>query len=255
MLAVITIIALSTGWFGFNHWGERGRIAQCTRNLETLGEAMQRFAADHENGLPPAGIENPAVTWDMELLPYLRPDLVRSNAVPTVRELQQADSVFFCPSDPIHRGNRPRSYAMSTHNMHADNWPPGSDNTTGVGLWWGEGQLHSLLGNQAPRDPVRDLDALCLVKTSWMPDPANTLLLTEYVNRRNRLGSVYAIRVGSVAEQMAAFNGDISHFHFGHFNYLMVDGHVELVSPLRLSPFPVISKAAASGVWSIKAGD
>lgn len=256
LLTLIVTLGLLVGWFGLTHFGERGRIAQCSWNLRRLGQAMQSFANDHDSGLPPAGIETPAITWDMELLPYLRPDLVHSNALPTMKQLQQADSVFFCPSDPLRRGDRPRSYAMSTHDMKLDNWPPGLNNATGVGLWWGNGEVRSLLGNRAPEHLPQDLDALCLVKLSWMPDPANTLLLTEYINRQNRLGSVDAIRLGSVAQQMVAFQGrDFSDFQFGQFNYLMVDGHVELLSPLRLSPFPVIPSAAASGVWSIKAGD
>src|SRR4029077_19037693 len=131
LLALIGVLAVLAGWFGFKHGGERGRIARCTANLKDLGDAMHRFAGDHGGALPPAGIEPLQTTWDMQLYSYLKPGQAAGDEL-----IASVAPRFFCPSDPIKRGDRPRSYAMSAHSMTPDNWPPGPDNTTGVGLWW-----------------------------------------------------------------------------------------------------------------------
>ena len=71
MLAVMAVVALLSGVFAYGRLGERGRVARCSRNLAVLGQAMQSFAQDHKGGLPPAGMESPETTWDIDLVPYL----------------------------------------------------------------------------------------------------------------------------------------------------------------------------------------
>jgi len=247
----VLVVGALGGWFGFHHLGERGRIARCTRNLKTLGDAMHSFANDHGDALPPAGIEPTQLTWDMQLCQYLKPGLAKSKSGVSDEMVKAVAPYFFCPSDPIKRGERPRSYAMSSHDMAAENWPPGPDNSTGVGLWWSNGRITQEFGEEALEKVKKDADFLAKVKLSHLTDPANTLLLTELPQRDNRMKSVLQIRVGSVEEQVAAFEGDLSKFHNGRFNYLMADGHVKLQ---MLSPFPAGANDSG-GIWTIKAGD
>ena len=254
MLAVIVSLIVLAGWFGFNHSGERGRMARCSRNLQVLGEAMHSFANDHRGGLPPAGVEDPQTTWDQELLPYLAPQTGKSNPPLVGRNMLKAVAPrFFCPSDPIQRGERPRSYAMSAHDMKPENWPPGPDNTTGVGLWWSKEGIQNLLGKEIAEQAGKNSDALAAVKLSFISDPAGTLLLTELAHRDNRLASVMQVRLSSVDDQLAAFRGDLSHFHGGQFNYLMVDGHVESLSPFQ--PLQAVKIGGSAGIWSINKGN
>ena len=40
---------------------------------------------------------------------------------------------------------------MSAHNMSLENWPPGPDNETGVGLVWDRNSMSRLLGEGGRR--------------------------------------------------------------------------------------------------------
>jgi prepilin-type processing-associated H-X9-DG protein len=246
LLAVLLVVLLLGGWLGLTHLGERGRIARCARNLEILGEVMQGFATDHGGALPPAGVEALPTTWDVQLSPYLKPGPAKSAGLSDPRRLLEAVAPnFVCPSDSFQRGVPPRSYAMSGHDMKPDNWPPGPDNSTGVGLWWGPGEAHRLLGYETD-----NLNDLALVKLTWLPDPASTLVLTECPGMGNRLAQAEDLRVESVAQQAKAFNSRRPPYHDGRFNYLMADGHVELLTPLQTGGMD-----GHAGIWTIKKGD
>ena len=248
LIATIAVVILLAGWLGYSYSGERGRIARCTRNLQVLGEAMQSFANDHRGGLPPAGVEEPQITWDMLLYPYLRPDLAKRGSQSRMRELQRAVAPrFFCPSDPFHRGERPRSYAMPAYDMQSGNLPPGPDRATGVGLWWKKDSMARLLGSEIAQNVQRNMDALALVKLSWIPQPADTLLLTELPTTQNRLGMVHDLTVDDLNTQVTALEDNIATFHKRRFNYLMIDGHVELLSSLQTGPVN-----GSAGIWRIK---
>ena len=244
LLAVIVIIGLSGAWFAVSRTGEAGRIAQCTRNLKVLGEAMQEFAYDH-GGLPPAGVDSPQITWDSQLAPYLESSSGKSKSSTEGHLSPAVASRFSCPSDPFLRGATHRSYAMSFNDMQPANWPPGPESMTGVGLWWDSDSEVSLLGHA-----TTNLDELSLVKLSWMPDPANTLLLTEFLQSNNRIGHVDFVRVGNPSEQASGLSAGSPIIHHDRFNYLMADGHVELLTPLQTGGI-----GGTSGIWTIKKVD
>lgn len=258
LIAVICIVLLVAGLFAFSHLGENGRIARCTHNLQLLGKAFQSYADDHGSALPPAAIEQPVTAWNMELLLYLgngadKTKLPGANSPGAIKERgitqKSMTSVYACPSDPITR-QTPRSYAMSMNDMRPENWPPGPDCETGVGLVWSKANMSRLLGDSFAQMPAKSQrEALALIKLSWMPDPANTLLLTELFHADNRLGSWGRV-VTRAEEQMTAIGCDASRCHQGRFNYLMLDGHVEL-----LSPFETGSWRGDRGIWTIRGGD
>lgn len=247
LLATLAVLILLGGWLGFNYCGERGRIVRCSWNLQGLGKAMQFFANDHDSALPPAGVSALQTTWDMQIATYLTSERPGTNPPSAQKELPSAAAPkFFCPSDPVRRGDSPRSYALSSHDMTPGNWPPGPENTTGVGLWWGWGDQEKLQGRE-----TQNLDDLLLVKLAWLPDPADTLLLTEFPSKENRMRRVECVRVDSVREQGRPLSGDqLQRFHHGRFNYLMADGHVELLTPLQTGGLD-----GHAGIWTIKKGD
>jgi hypothetical protein len=72
--------------------------------------------------------------------------------------------IFFCPSDNLVRPHQ-RTYAMSGHDMQPENWPPNSDNTTGVGLVWNLAQFHALV-----RVERNDFDFNLAVRKPELPD-------------------------------------------------------------------------------------
>ena len=280
LLALVSMVALLAGWLVFTHSGERGRRAVCTHNLARLGQATHSFASDHGGSLPVAMIQQPALTWDMELEPYLGSKPAASTApgadaksAPAAkksyyaeRQAQRAekqrvesqgrksagrvvwgaDSVFYCPSDHFARA-RPRSYAMPAHKMNWENWPPGPNDPYGVGLAWDANAIKRLL-NLNPAEPP-DLEALAAVKLDFIPDPANTLLLTEVI-QANTLKSTSRCTLAGPEEQVEGTADQGGSLHTGRFNYLMVDGHVECLRPYQLETF-----CPSAGIWSIRKGD
>ena len=157
-------------------------------------------------------------------------------------------SDFCCPSDSVKR-DYPRTYVMSAHDMKPENWPPGRDSATGVGIWWSKQAVRNQLGDDADEEAATNRDVLPAVMLSDIPQPADTLLLTELVQRDNRLGGVSQVRIWTAEAQRAAFKGDSSRFHGGRFNYLMADGHVELLTPLQTG-----TTSGGAGIWSIRKG-
>lgn len=243
MVCVFAAFMLA-GWFGSGHLGERGRIARCANNLAFLGQLTQEYANDHVGSLPPASIESKQLAWDMQIAPYLAPGQVKNGI----------DPFFLCPSDHLSRP-RPRSYAMSAHDMARENWPPGSDNDTGVGLVWNNDGIKRLLGEGAVTNATANIDSLAMVKLSSIPAPADALLYTDFIHRDNNLKGVKRAVVPSPGEQLESFKGDGTQFHRGRFNYLMVDGHVELLSPLQTGSSGGYDAGEHHGIWTIKAGD
>ena len=157
LLAVIGVLMLMACGLARGHFGESGRIARCARNLQVLGGGMQDFANDHNGALPPAGMEKPVTAWNMEITPYLQPGPPAAQSPGAMKELgttvKSITPIFACPSDPIKR-SQPRSYAMSAHDMRPENWPPGPDNETGLGLVWSKASVSRLLGDSTARLPA-----------------------------------------------------------------------------------------------------
>jgi prepilin-type processing-associated H-X9-DG protein len=246
LLAVIGVVLLTGFWFGSMHLGEHGRIIRCGGNLAALGKAMHAYAAENDEAIPAAGIDlrKTQASWDVKLFPYLKPNLAKSKGAYELRQLRAGVSPFFvCPSDSSRHRETPRSYAMSGNDMQPEHWPPGRDSATGVGLWWDERTVLSLVSSNALNYP----DALPVVKMSDVPDPSDTLLLTEFIDPNNNLGGIRQVTVTGTSQQLQSFKNGNSHFHHDRFNYLMADGHVETLSPLQTGAFD-----GSAGIWTIK---
>jgi len=253
LLVAVVVVMLLVLWVGYDHSGERGRLARCQANLGTLGKAIQSDANDHEDGIPPAAIalEKKRAGWYVDLPPYLKPGLAPPKSDYDKKQLWADMQPFFiCPSDPIRR-RYPCSYSMSGYDMTPENWPPKPDNATGVGLWWDNKTIAALLDHETGQAVTERPELLPRLKRSVLLAPADTILLTEFNDRNNTLEFISSTRVWGVNQQQGAFKGDTSQFHFGKFNYLMADGHVELLTKLQTGG---IGEAPA-GIWTIRAGD
>jgi prepilin-type processing-associated H-X9-DG protein len=218
-----------------------------------LGQAIDTYANDHQDGLPAAAInlESVKTSWDAELFPYLKPRLAGSGGEYQKRQiLLAAQPSFFCPSDPVLRGGHPRSYAMAARDMRCG-WPPSADDKTGVGLFWAKSSI-PLLGKEVVESSLKDAELLPKLKRSVLPAPASTLLLTELMERKNTMASTLSVLLWGVNEQEAVFK-QAPRMHSGRFNYLMADGHVEWLTKLQTGGGGGID--SPSGIWTIKAGD
>jgi prepilin-type processing-associated H-X9-DG protein len=235
LLAGIGAVVLLAALFAFNLTGERGRIARCKHKLRTLGDAMQEYASSHAGALPPASIAPPGLTWDSQIMPYLPPKVVGKGV----------DHAFQCPSDNVVR-SRPRSYAMSAHDMQPENWPPGPDNVTGVGLVWNQGSMDRLLDEGHRKMAATNLDSLAMMKRAFIPVPSSTLVLTESINSENNLKGTEGAAIGGPGPQLEVLLQNKTRIHGGSFNYLMLDGHVELQLPLQAG-----MTSGGMNIWNI----
>lgn len=252
LLVLVAVAGLLLGWLVFAHTGERGRTARCARNLVVLGQGMLAFAADHNGGLPPASVAvGPLdVSWSFLVAPYVRPELAASN--PRAAKWQYEDAIadrLVCPSDRVLRGY-PRSYAMPAYEMRPENWPPSGKENCGVGLAWNGDAIKRLLKKETVTAEGLNMTDLALVKLSQIPDPANTLLLTELVQEGHKRKSSSRATVNGPGEQVEGVSKQGGSLHTGRFNYLMVDGHVECLRPYQVETF-----SSSAGIWTIKKGD
>lgn len=258
LLLIVGAVVFFSVWFVFEHTGEHARIAQCSNNLRVLGQAMQSYANDHNDELPAAVIDlgDTHISWDTKIFPYLNPKIqAATNNNSNSGYIQRKHAMdlahwFHCPSDSIQREGIPRSYAMAEHDMSLNDWPPRYDSSSGPGLFWDSAWITNVMTSEEAERCTDDPDLLPKIKLSDIPDAADTLLITEYLNRINILQDMGYARVGNVEEQKNAFNGNSSSFHYGKFNYLMVDDHVEL-----LSGFQTGGETGRGGIWTMKAGD
>jgi prepilin-type processing-associated H-X9-DG protein len=250
MIVISVLFVLLGGWFVFTHSGERARIARCAGNLQVLGQAMGNYANANNDEIPPAAVSLPKVktSWDLELAPYVKPGAAKMySAYDKKQQLAAWHSLFLCPSDHLSRP-QPRSYAMSAHNM--DFWPPGPDDPTGLGLLWNSATLMRL-GSAVVKSNFDSPELLPRLKLSLVPQPADTVLLTEFPAQNNRLAGISGTSVSDVRDQQQGLHAQSSKFHRGRFNYLMVDGHVELLSALQTGDLG----GGPAGIWTIKSED
>lgn len=242
LIAVVGLVLFLGGWFITLHRGERGRTARCAGNLHDLGKALREYAQDHNDALPAALITIGKVqtAWDRKLFPYLKPGLAKANSD---QLFAAAPQFFLCPSDTAPHSGKPRSYAMAGNNMRPQNWPPGPHSATGVGLVWYPDSVVQLLGAEALHRP----EALPVVKFSDVPVPTDTLLLTELIDPGNVMGGLNETAAFGTVQQRQSFADNGAQFHRGRFNYLMVDGHVEALSPLQTGAMD-----ETTGIWSLR---
>lgn len=222
LVATMAVMLLLLTIFGTAFFGERGRTLRCQANLKVLGNAMQDFAAEHSDALPPAIIDTKGIVWDSQIAPYLPFKLVKGGIEP----------VFKCPSDVLPHA-RTRSYAMSGHDMRNENWPPGPDNATGVGLVWNQESISRLLGEAAAKAAMTNTDMLAMMKFSFIHSPSDTMVLTELINSGNNLKEGRWAAIENPGQQVEQLFQSGTRVHHGRCNYLMLDGHVELMSPLQ----------------------
>lgn len=250
LMAVLAGGMVLAGLLGFQLLGERGRTARCARNLAVLGQAMQGFAADHEGALPPAVVTTTEVSWSFLIAPYVPGATAVSNTPAAKWEWEETiRDRLVCPSDRVLRGY-PRSYAMPAHDMKLESWPPNGAEYCGVGLVWDADTMKRLLNRATTSETPTDVTGLVWIKPASLPDPANTLLLTELIHPGNKLKSGGCAVVNGPEEQVEGVKNQGGRVHSGRFHYLMVDGHVELLRPYQAETF-----SRSAGVWTMRKGD
>jgi len=254
--AVILFVGFAAYWIMQSR--ERGRAVRCAANLKALGEAMLLYSQDNDDQLPYTMLKYDAhrfTTWDSLIYPFVPGGTITNRSTGT--ELL-AEQFLRCPADTIgvSKSGSPmeksrRTYSMPWHHMNKANWPPGPGNSTGVGLWWSDKHASgSEMANLETLDPAEHIPS---IRVKTIPSPASTLLLTEKARTNNFLFHFMGAEIRGVDEHLDTRVIPMEKYHQGQFNYLMVDGHVELLLPEQT----IGGRGGASGknIWTIRPDD
>jgi prepilin-type processing-associated H-X9-DG protein len=240
------------GWAGFWLGGEKRRIWACENHLKELGQTFTSYTYDHRGNLPVGVYDDGKTsnTWDHELMADLEPKNSGSGKsdgkdepAPSVR------SIFKCPSDPgPYAGGLARSYAMPIYDINKAGWPADQNSESGLGLYLDKRTLRK--AHMAMDDSPSG--AIPALNVTAVPDPSGTALLVECIVTGNHIGQIKYACAASVKDQFQISTVKPEDFHGGKMNYLLLDGHVELLSPAQ-SGGQV--GADNQGMWTIRPED
>jgi prepilin-type processing-associated H-X9-DG protein len=241
---ILTLAALGTVATVFAAHSRRTRpLTQCSFNLKELGIAMAIYTGDNNRCLPFAFIKynnHESTSWDTLIFPFIN---FKDSPVVGSLSLDKKHETLLCPADTVNeQGRLRRTYAMSEHNMDSINWPPAPENGTGVGLWWSSDNAD---GNAALKNVFSTEGGLPAVRLDMLAAPAGTLLLTEQARADNVMFTYSHASINAANKQFLDWNSTKKNpYHYGKFNYLMADSHVETLLP-----------AEKPGMWTIRPDD
>lgn len=268
LLLVLVVAALGlVGMIGLKKGRQSIRNNACLDNLRMIGTAVAMYTGDSAGRLPYAYVRyqnRDNHSWDS----FLERSLANVWLTESDGERGATNAphrkLLVCPQDTVtaaewaqkFRGQR-RSYAMPRHDMKADNWPPGSSNNTGIGLWLDFGAT----GERKPDRRIYNYERTnqqAAVTMTMIRQPERTLAVTEQINANNILGNSSGAFITRTSDHLGTNSIPAEQHHQGKFNYLMVDGHVELLLPEET----VGPKGRAGdligghrGIWTIRADD
>jgi prepilin-type processing-associated H-X9-DG protein len=247
-LFLVAILAWATVWAT----GEKRRIFVCAHHLKTLSRAFDDYAHDHTDTLPPAVFDDGTTntSWDREISVYLEPVSTGQNS-PDSQKMWEAKvaPIFKCPSDHELRGGaEPRSYSMPMYDIKQAGWPPTSDSLGGLGLYLDIKAIEKARAADLNDSP----DYRPAIKTSIVTAPSDTALLVERISILNALWATKFACITSTKQQFDAKTFAAKDFHGGKMNYLLLDGHVELLWPIQSGGH---IGSGDQGLWTIRPGD
>jgi prepilin-type processing-associated H-X9-DG protein len=214
------------------------RQAGCANQFKQLGLAMAQYCDDNREYYTPAEMANNAISWDDLLNGYdgrsLASNLVGASTggldIRNAAQNIKGNSIYLCPSEtkswaPPNWGIT-RSYTISRGGRGGGRYPGGhdtdgvvwSDDWGGVNAWTGYG----ISNTYALSYPM-----------SRVPTPARTLCLLEMRKRWNCMGDGGGglSSADNPYDQTGGAGEYNDPLHNQKWNYLLCDGHVELLNP------------------------
>lgn len=241
------------------------KTQQCKANLSQIAKGFSMYELESDGKLPYSYIRynnRKHTTWDTLLAPYIRSSL--GSAHGQKGSAAMPVNVMRCPSDTLscidwaaasnlHR----RSYSMSEHDMQAGNWPPGPQNTTGMGLWWNFGANGELRPDPAIYN-YENTNRQQSIRVSMLLVPSSIMLLGEQISSNNIAQLSTQATIATTAGHLDTNAIRLASFQTGRFNYLMVDGAVQFLTPEQSVGH--IGKVGNNrkthmGIWTLRPGD
>jgi prepilin-type N-terminal cleavage/methylation domain-containing protein len=308
LLVVIAIIAILAAMLlpALGKAKNKAMATQCTNNLKGMGNGLHMYLADAKDKLPIARLRAPrnppTYAWDEYIRSYMgsRWTLFQSGWIADWnpnsggtqrRESDQMEKWAICASDKLKsvnvlnnntwRGTR-RSYAMIQHGgggtggafswpnaaAHANDWPPASDNLTGVGLCLrpasgtvNSGQFRWNAGTQDDNVDVRFVRNQISIPASMVLEQSQTLFVSERVRSHNRFGNdgwaeLPHANAMSYREHPANNNISGNGHHIGEqYNWVFMDGHAEFLSRRGTLGRTNTNVSRQSGMWTMNPKD
>ena len=263
LLVVIAIIAILAGMLlpALSKAKMKAGATKCLSNLKQMGVGVLTYASDSDDGLPYAFILTTAGenwSFDDALQKYTggSKDLTALNGgnVPVAESLR----LYECPADKYVRVNltlakrsysMPRSGSMTGSITAPANYPPHPGSSGGVGLFFN------------PHVPGTHGNPILKTRVAIVSAPASTLVIHERATTGNFQGGSNTSVTDSPDQLLFLPNTttpnpgvDPLAYHNAKWNWLLVDGHAELL-PLDKTIRAGTPLNAASGMWTIRNDD
>lgn len=262
----------------------------CLNNLKYLGTAGTMYEYDNGAKMAYAGLRlrrGVEMSWDDLFDPYLGGTLTPSERWSAPYYGSKGMAYLRCPSDhapaaaPSTSKASPwrRSYAMPRYlyDPQASPWPPNIQSRAGVGMYWSfddDGTPDTqtkFTWNRIDKPGGDGSEAHPYPRKQWamratvISQPAETIFLTERIHAGNLRGDAGVAYIDYPAQHcesgvLTLDDGRIHAYapagahHNGLFNYLMVDGHVEMLDP-QVTVRSGATLKAQSKMWTIRPGD
>ncbi len=257
LLVVIAIIAILAGLLLPALAKAKGKAltTQCLANTKQIGLAMNLHTGDNNDKYPFGGYYTGdyqfQISWDDLLHRYLGGNAPQGQIDVGIMDANFSPKLLKCPSDQIPNtiswasyGHR-RSYSMVDSGWGFINVGPLPLAILGVGIQW-----------QKMDGSPPDYDAPAF-KTSAVRQPSSTIALAENPKNDNIVGNIWPATVKNPQEQTNNYGQAVLALHNKRFNYLMHDGHSELLKIEQTLGKGIIKGTVTTprGMWTVTVND
>ena len=291
LLVVIAIIAILAAMLlpALAKAKQKALASSCMSGLKQYGTAMHMYFADNKDEIPYCRAEGSAdINWDKRLLGYMgsakNPNRSGAYRINQAGADGRDEKWYHCPGDKVLSEDRGavnarfrRSFAMPQHDGGGTpGWTrraPGTTNWINSAAWTGLGLCLGRAtttintggarvfawgaGDDATNDP-RQWRSQPAVNAGIILKQDDTILVTERIQANNYFGPSSAAEIWRASSQFdtnVRTTSQVPNNRLVHgldtYNYLFVDGHVELLNRAVTLGRTNTNAGIQTGMWTI----